>query len=414
MRAEWLRHRIRDLSVDRTRAVLVVLGVVWGAMSLTVVLSFGNGFSLAMGKAIRATGRHIIVLWGGIASRPHAGLPAGRWIRLEPEDALRIRERVAGVGQVSVEFIAGGVGIARGTHRMNAQVHGVSPCYGDLRYFPPGPGGRFLDERDEAERRRVAFLGTAVKEQLFGDGRAVGETISIWGTPFTIIGVLRPKLALGNYEFVDSEKVLIPAGTFRALTGWRYLSYVVVELTTPEANKRVIDRIFNALGPIHGFHPQDREALGVLDWVAAHRQTRGVIAGTRILLGIVGVLGLLAAVVGVANVVYVLVEERVRETGIQMALGARPSTLFAGVIFDATALTFAGGLLGIAGSAAVLWLFNRLPFEGSARGYIGEPAVSLAVASAVTVLLGVAGALAGYVPARRGATLDPVEALRAE
>jgi len=414
MRAEWLRQRVRDLAIDRTRAALVVLGVVWGALSLTVVLSFGNGLDLAMGKAMRATGRDIIVLWGKTASRPHAGLPAGRWISIEPEDAIRIRERAPGVGDVSVEFIAGGVGIAYGGRRANAQIHGVGACYGDLRYFPPQPGGRLLDERDETERRRVAFLGDVAKERLFGDRPAVGETISIWGTPFTVIGILRPKLALANYEFLDSEKVLIPAGTFRALTGWRYISYLVVELTAPEANAGIIDRLYHALGSLRGFDPEDRSALGIMDFVADHRQTRAVLAGVRILLAIVGILGLLAAVVGVANVVYVLVEERRREIGIQMALGARPRALFAGVVFNALALTFAGGAAGIAASAGVLWLFNKLPLDESARGYIGEPVVSLAVAVGVTLILGVAGSLAGYVPARRAALLDPVEALRAE
>ncbi|MBN1420246.1 MAG: ABC transporter permease [Planctomycetes bacterium] len=411
---DGLRQRLRDLAVDRTRTVLVILGVVWGALSLTVVLSFGSGLDLAMGRAMRATGRDLILLWGGTTSRPHAGLPAGRWIGLEAEDALHIRERVPGVGEVSVEFIAGGVGVEGGGRRANAQVHGVSSCYGDLRYFPPEPGGRFLDERDEADRRRVAFLGDAVKERLFGDRPATGKKISIWGAPFTVVGVLRPKLALGNYEFLDSEKILIPAGTFRALTGWRYVSYVVVGVTTPEANERIVDRLYRALGPLRGFDPEDRAALGVLDWIAQHREVRRLLAGIRILLAIVGILGLLAAVVGVANVVYVLVEERRREIGIQMALGARARSLFAGVIFDALVLTFAGGVAGIAGSAVVLWSFNRLPLDESARGFIGEPALSFIVAAGVTLVLGVAGSFAGYVPARRAARVDPVEALRAE
>jgi putative ABC transport system permease protein len=414
MRPDWIGQELRELAVDRSRAALVVLGVVWGTLSLTVVLAFGDGFDRAMNGAMRAAGEDMMYLWGGATTRPHAGFPAGRSIQLVPEDAEAIARKVPGVRAVSVEFIAYTSGLMREGARTTANVHGVSPSCGGLRQLLPQPGGRFLDEPDEAQRRRVAFLGDAVKERLFGSGPAVGETVEIWGARFTVIGVLRPKLALSNYEGFDREKVWIPAATLQALLGWRFLSYLVVGAASRDDEARIVEGIFRTLGGLHRFDPLDRDSLGLWNGIAEDRQARGIIGGIRILMGIIGLLGLLVALVGVANVLFVLAEERRREIGIQMALGARRAALLAGFLFDALILTIAGGAVGILASAGVLWLYNRLPLGPEARGYLGRGEVSLALALGITALLAVAGALAGWFPARRAAAVDPVEVLREE
>jgi putative ABC transport system permease protein len=409
---EEIRQRLRDLAADHSRILLVLLGVVWGTLSLTTVLSFGEEFSRSFERAIRGSTHDIIRFWGGATTRPYDGLPAGRWIGLVPEDVRRIEERVAGVRAASAEYCSFGNLVKVGSRTTNARVHGVEPAYGEMRCILPEAGGRFINEADERERRRVALLGNEVKEILFGDAPAVGEKVLVEGTPFTVIGVLAKKTTLGNYEGYDREKIFVPASTFRAMKGWRYVSYIVVGLRSPEDDRVALDEIYQTLAGLHRFDPEDRTAVSVYNQIAFDRETRGIVGGTRILMGIVGVLGLIVALIGVANVLFVLVEEKRREIGIQMALGARPRALLGGVLMEGLALTFSGGVLGALGSAALLALYNQVPLGEGARGYLGFPAVSIGVAIAVTVILGIAGSLAAYFPARRAAALDPVEALR--
>jgi len=415
MSLEWFRQQLRELAVDRSRTVLVALGVLWGTLSLTVVLSFGDGLHLAIMRALRASGHNILLIWSGSTTMPHRGLPAGRWIGLLPGDAQLVAEQVPGVRSVSVEYASFGNSLERGEQRTNGRVHGVNPAYGELRQIFPRPGGRFLNERDEVERRRVVFISSTMERRLFGDTTAVGETVKIWGMPFQVIGVMIPKLTMGNYEGYDEEKVFIPASTFKMMRGWRYLSYMVIGAASPDDDQHIVRGLYRNLGARHGFDPGDEPAITIYNQIdRMDRKIKGIIAGTRILMGIVGVLGLLVALIGVANITYVLVEERRREIGIQMALGARPARLMAGFLFEALVLTFTGGAIGILASTGILWGFNMLPLEEKARGYLGQPELSLVTALVVCVVLGAAGCVAGYVPARRAVVLDPIQALREE
>lgn len=411
---EWLRHRLRELVVDRGRVLLVMLGVLWGALSLTVVLSFGQGFRDAMAAAVWASGHNLIRISNGMTTQPYAGLPAGRWIRLTPEDAPVLEKRIEGLRALSVEFRSPVDSLEYQGRQINTWTHGVNSCYGEIRALQAQPGGRFFNEQDEAERRRVIFLGNVVKERLFGNAPAVGERILLRGAPFTVVGVLRPKVAMSDYNGADGGKVFIPASTFQALRGWRNLSYMIVGLESPHYDRLAVRTIRETFGGRYKFDPADLSALEVWNQVAEDRRVLNIVNATRVLMGLVGVLGLLVALIGVANVMFVLVEERRREIGIQMALGARPSILMAGFFFEGLVLTVSGGGLGLAASAGVLWLFNRLPLDATARAYLGSADVSLPAAATVTLFLGIAGCAAGFFPARRAANLDPVTALREE
>ncbi|MCP5521250.1 MAG: ABC transporter permease [Verrucomicrobiales bacterium] len=407
-------ERVRELAADRARSLLVVLGVVWGTLSLTVVFAFGNGLQQAIGNALEASGRDYVRVWSGTTTRAHAGLSPGRWIGLQPKDADLIGQGVPGVRGISVEFIAGNQSITRAQDHINAGIHGVEPGYGELRSIRPAPGGRFLNPQDEAERRRVVFLGDVIKQRLFGDRPAVGASVELWGRPFTVIGVMRPKVAMSNYEWKDEEKLFIPATTFSDLTGRQYVSYLIVGLDGPQLDEAVIGRLRTVLARQHGFDARDLPAVGLQNQVATDRMTRGIVTGVRTLLAIVGTLGLLVALVGVTNVLFVMVEEQRHEIGLWMALGATPRTVLFGPLLDGALVTLGGGILGIVGSLAVLHAFNALPLGREPRAYLGSPEVSPGIALGVTAVLCVAAVGAAWFPARQAALADPVESLREE
>ncbi len=414
MNSEWCFERFRALAADVPRVVLVTLGIVWGVLSLTVVLSFGAGFQRAANKAVRAGGRHLVRVWSGSTTKPWAGLHAGRWIGLLPGDVRLIRRQVPHVYDAAYEFSSFGNDVDRDERRVNARVMGVSPSYAVLCSCLPAAGGRFINLPDEEKCRQVAFLGWEVKEQLFGRAPAVGRMIRIWGQPFRVIGVMRRKTAFTNYEGMDREKIFIPGQTFSMLRGRRHVSYLLVGAVSPEKEQAVLEGLYRVLGKHKGFDCTDSAALQIGNQIATDRMIHNVFGSTRVLMGVVGFLGLLVAFIGVANVMIVMVEERKREIGIQMALGARPALITGNFFFEGMVTTVTGGVIGICASSAVLWGMNLLPVDPAVRGYLGHPELSVGIALMVTACLGAAGTAAGYFPARRAARLDPVEALYEE
>ncbi len=408
---ERLKQYFRDLAVERGRILLVTLGLVWGVLSLTVVTAFGTGLDRAMGKASTNSGVDLLRLWNGTASRPWQGNRANRPIRLTADDARYLAATLPGIQGVSVEYHASGTSIEYNHQTSNVGLHGVDPIYGRMRRFPVQPGGRFINERDIQERRRVAFLGNEVRERLFGAADPVGKSIRLFGTPFTVIGVLEPKITISDYEGMDKSKVLIPATTYKALRAPRWVSYLLVWLADPEDDAEVTQAIYHRLARRKGFDPSDRKALGMYNHVEIKRRVENITGSTQILLGLVTLFGFLAAMVGVANVMYVMVEERRRELGVQMALGAKPSQILTERLIEGLLITLTGGLGGILGSALIIGALRMIPLEPEARGYLGYPELSLPMSIGLACLLGVAGSVAGFWPARRASQLDPIEIL---
>jgi putative ABC transport system permease protein len=284
---------------------------------------------------------------------------------------------------------------------------GVYPSYGSLRAWEPLPGGRFLNERDIAERRRVVVLGDRIKEGLFGAGEAVGRTLVLKGLPFTVVGVIGPKRQDTNYSGLDRDRACLPATTHERIFGRRTVSNFVYRSRGLDLQERATDRIYEVLGREYGFDPSDRSALLIFDTTEKDRMLSFVFLGLNLMLGGAGALTLFVGGVGVGNLMFVRVRQRTPEIGVQMALGATPRRVLLGVLQESLLLVGAGGAAGFAGALAVAGIVARTPLTE----HIGAPAVSFAAGAGTVCLLGAVGVLAGYFPARRAAHLDPVAAL---
>ena len=406
-----LRQYMRDLTTDRGRIALVVMGVAWGTLSLSAALAFGTGFDRAMTAAVVNSGSDLIRIANGDTARPWRGRPPGSPIRLAKEDAALLARSIPQIKAVSVEYVGYGVTIARPDRTSNVNLHGVDPIYGAARRLPAQSGGRFLNQTDSSEQRRVAFLGNEAKERLFGAADPIGETIALFGAPFTVVGVLKPKVTLSNYEGMDESKVFIPATTFHALRGPRGPAYLIAWLRSPSEDGQALPEIYRVLGQKHGFDPRDKKAIRISNHVDTARRVGNIVGSARILMAGVAFFGFLASLVSVANVMFVMVEERRREMGIQMALGARPGWIRNGRLIEGALITLAGGVVGVVGSAVVVWILRLIPLDAQARGYLGYPELSIPTALAVACLLGLAGCVAGYWPARKAASIEPVKVL---
>src|SRR5262249_27318490 len=280
----------RELWVERRRLTLVVLGLVWGTLGLTVLLAFGEGFHGAMGRALAASGDAMLRLWGGATTRAFGGLPPGRPIPLEADDTARAAQ-VPGVTLVSAEFHQEARAVAGG-RAQNVRVLGVDPGYAAVRGMELADGGRFLSAADCGERRRVAVLGDKLARDLFGDARAaLGGTLLLWDAPFTVTGLLAPRTTLINYDGEDDWKVVGPA--LRGMRGVRRVSCVLARCAEPADSKAVLAAIRRRLAASHACDPGDEDAVGCYDHAAMAGQIRAIVVGTRVFLFIVGVLGLL-------------------------------------------------------------------------------------------------------------------------
>ncbi|MFQ5790608.1 MAG: ABC transporter permease, partial [Acidobacteriota bacterium] len=242
---------------------------------------------------------------------------------------------------------------------------------------------------------------------LFGEEPAVGGQILLAGTPFTVIGILKPKTQDSNYSGRDERKVHIPTSTFAALFSATEIDYLIYRAREPRLNPALMSDVYRILGRRHRFDPADREALLMWDTTEMDRFADLFIGGFNLFIGVVGAFTLIVGGIGVSNIMNVVVEERTREIGIKMALGAKKRLIRTQFLLETLLITGVGGLMGFLiswGVTAVVPMFGLTE-------YIGDPTISPLVALIAVSLLGTVGALAGYGPARRASEMDPVVAL---
>lgn len=407
-------HLIRQLRDDKTRIILTLLGIIWGTVSVTVLLALGESVHQTLLKGERGLGDNLVRVAGGVTSRPYDGFPKGRWIGFVPEDGQFIRDKVPEAELACIEFGTTVREINWGKHTMNGQIVGVEPAFRDLRSCLPQEGGRFINDLDICEHHRVAFLGDDIKDELMGKTPAVGQTIRIMDVPFTVIGVMRPKLQLSSYYSADRDLIFIPASTFENLFGWRYVSGILYRPNDPAAGQRTKATIKSFLATRHGFDPDDSRVWKIFDTQEIFDMIDDVGIGMRVFMFLIGALTLIVAGVGVANIMFVLVQDSTRQIGIKMAVGAKPVHILRQYLLEGFALVLAGGGLGLLFSWVVLLLIRQIPMEEEGLAYLGRPGLSVATALMTSSILTLIALAAGFFPARRAASVDPVEALRYE
>ena len=403
----FLRALLQDVRHQKLRTALTLFGITWGTVSVALLVAFGEGLQKHIVKSQHGLGENIVIAFPSRTSLPWNGLGKGRRIRVTLEDIEVLRREVP-EAEFAGEFERNSSAFRRERVRLTPEISANNPIFAAMRNIVPAAGGRYVNDVDLDRRRRVVFLGDKLKQDLFGDDEAVGKTLMIDNVPFVVVGVMAKKLQDSSYSGRDQDKAFIPDSTFKGLFSERYLSQFIFQSKDPKATPEVSRRVYEVLARRHNFDPTDKEAIGMWDTTEGEKFFKIFFGTFRAFLGIIGSFTLIVGGIGVSNIMYVIVEERTREIGVKLAVGAKPRTIQAQFLIETLLLTGAGGVLGFAATLSILWVF---PFLGLSD-YVGTPEASPVVILVTAVLLGIIGLVAGYFPARRASLLDPVAALK--
>jgi putative ABC transport system permease protein len=375
---------------------------------VAVLIAFGGSVQRMQFKRAHGMGQNLVIVWPARTTMPYGGFLKGRVVRLSPQDVEALPGRVPGIRRISPEFIMPRR-IRYGRQELNNSVRGVNPEFAVMRNTIPEEG-RFIDPSDLERQRRVCFIGNTLAQDLFRGDAAVGRDIFIEGVPFTVVGVMKEKQQNSNYSGQrDEHCAFIPWTTFSALYGEKYVGNFLLQPKDPAGSKPLIGNLRRHLGHRLGFDPGDEDALFIWDVTELERKFLGFFAAFTVFLGVIGSFTLLVGGVGVASIMLVVVEERTREIGIKLAVGAKRRTILRLFFAEAQALILLGGSLGFLLASLAVAAAARIQAVTEA---VGTPVIDPLVSLTTVAILLLIGTVSGLMPARQAAAVDPIQALR--
>ncbi|MEX0607972.1 MAG: ABC transporter permease [Balneolaceae bacterium] len=403
-----------DLGKQKLRSFLTLTAIAWGTLSVVLLLAFGRGLGTSMMEGMLGAGNQVIVIYSGQTSMKYEGLGIGRRISFTEEDVVLLQKAVPGIAHSSPQYGRWGAQLKTGDITTNTYMEGVNPDFEIMRTMYPAAGGRFINEKDVDEMRRVLFLGDEIAVRIFGEINPVGKQVLLDNTPFTVIGVMKPKMQTSMNNGPDADRAIIPYTTFRNMYGYRNVGSILIRPSDPSLQEDIKAGITSILSKKYSFNPEDEQAIPMWDFIEMEEMNHKVALGLEIFLFTVGFFTLMIAGVGVANIMFVVVKERTREIGIKLAVGARKIHIIIQFIFESLFISFLGGFLGLIISSAIVYGVLALDMQDGAGSFLGKPEISQISVFITVGVLALIGLIAGIFPAIKAAKVDPVESLRYE
>jgi putative ABC transport system permease protein len=401
---------------NKLRTILTAFGVFWGIFMLVILLGAGNGMQKGIEKEFADQAKNSLGIWAGKTTLPYGGLKAGREIHFRNADADALAQQVKGVDLLAsqVRFF-GEYTINYKDKNASYQVHGITKDYTAIDGSKIVTG-RIINQLDETERRKVIVLGRRVKNVLFGkdtpEQEVIGKYVKVKGIPFQVVGIFTNKAWQGRAE----ERAFIPFTTLQMAFN-RYNRIDNIRLTAEKgvSVKEVEEKVKRLLSQRHQFDPQDTEAVWLNNTEEEFNRFQGLFLSIKVFVGGISILTLIAGIVGVSNIMLIIIKERTREIGIRKALGATPWSIVSLILQESIVITSFSGYLGLLAGVGVLELLGMLITQANDEiRYFTYPTIDLNIVFFAIGILVIAGALAGFVPAMKAASIKPIEALRAD
>jgi putative ABC transport system permease protein len=413
--SDTLGQVFRAILANKLRTFLTMFGIAWGVGSLLVLVGLGEGFRSGQHKQLSTFGNDVVIMWNGTIpalANQHTGMRPYQFT-MGDEAAIRALPEVR---QVTVTLNRNDLYQVSAWSNTSGLVFGVEPNFSTMRFVPLAEG-RFINDRDLAERRRVAVLGSKSSTLLFPGRPMIGESITINDIQFTVIGRVE-SISRGNNDS-DNQKVYLPLTTMQELFAMKGENIARDAVTTLQYQPAIkgdttaaLPAVHKVIGERHNFDPSLKDAFDEWDTIEEEHMIGAIFNAMDVFLGGVGIVTLGLGAVGIINIMLVSVSERTREIGLLKAIGATKRSILAQFFWEGLLLTGISGFIGIGVSAALMWALQQL-LTGKIPGFDPPRLVPWSAAMAL-ISLALCGIAAGLYPASKAAELDPIEALRRE
>jgi len=399
-----------SLQRHKLRTFLTALSVWWGIFMLVILLGAGNGLRNSAEADFGDRAKNRLYMWTYKTSIPYRGLPAGRFIEFNQKD-YEILESKKGddFNHVSGQYWMRGEYFT--TYKNKSRSYSVQCVYPDHLYIemPKLTHGRFVNNVDIDDRRKVAVIGTAVSKEFFNEEEPLGKYLKIKGIEYQVVGVFTKE------RFRDTERIYLPISTAQQIEGTDRLGNLVVDLNveTVEESKVAEDKIRSDLAAYHKFDPKDEMAVGMWNSVEGAQDAKVMLRFIFIFIWLVGIGSIIAGVIGVSNIMLIIVKERTKEIGVRKALGATPGSIISMIVYEAVFLTSLAGYLGLACGLGLVYAIQQFIIANDIEAeFFKNPEVDLTTIMAAMFILIASGVVSGLIPALQAVRINPVVAMK--
>ena len=408
----------QSIRKNRLRTFLTMIGVFIGIYIFIGLSGASKGLDNGFEREFKDVARNSMFVWAQNTSKPYGGFKTGRLIRLRLSDAEALRKQIPEIMAIAPRNVRGIFGsspglIKRGAKSGNYSVFGDFPDFTKIATKKIYDGGRFINDDDIEQSRKVCVIGERTQRELFEEEETpLGGYINIDGINFQVVGVHK---FVGGGPFDNDSDIFIPFTTYRKLynTG-DFVSWFTIAAYDTVDVMQVEQDIKAVLRRVHNVHPQDEKAIGSFNLGEVFKRIFGFANGLTFLSLIVGVATILAGVIGIGNILLISVKERTKELGVRRAMGATPGEVRNQIVLEALVLTLLSGIVGIIAGAATLSLIGTIVDNAGGDFPYTNPTVPIPYVLGAMLLMVVLGILIGLVPAQRAVSIRPIDALREE
>ena len=416
-RDRW-KEILEVLTTNWFRTLLTAFGVFWGILILIILLSAGKGLENGIKADFGDIATNTMFMWTRSTTKAHMGLPIGRRFRFKVEDVKSIRDNIPNLRFISPRNQLGGFGNDNNVIRgLNTGAYNVYGDYPEIINQDPMSitEGRFINQNDIQEKRKIAIIGAGVRNELYDKGEEVmGSYIKIQGVNFMVVGTYKKKSSDGDGEEAQKE-IYVPFTSFsQAFNMGNDVGWMAITAHDGTSISSIKEDIVNLMKTKHKVHPEDTRAVGYFDLYEQYNRVESLFGAMSFIAYFVGILVLLSGIIGVSNIMLIVVKERTKEIGIRRALGEDPWSIKKQILLESIFLTIISGMAGIIIGALFIYGVNALLDANGPVDMFLNPSVSLGVVIVALFILILSGLLAGFIPAQSAIKVKPIDALRTE